>query len=158
MSAGVLRSKHMTGNKSTPSYPVAQLPNFVRLLKSCSWRRKKTNKQTNKQPITMTTARHLHERMVDECAPSRPLQHVVQAVLQLSVAFARGGRVGPGSGRPRQRGAQQTRAVRRVSALRGGRLAPLRVDSGESHELHPPVVARIRGHQHSDAAVVGRTS
>lgn len=97
---------------------------------------------------------HLHERVVDECASSRSLQHVVQTVLQLSEALACTGRVGPGSRRPRQRGAQQPCAVRRVPALRGGRLASLRVDGGESHELYPPVVVRSRRDQHSDAAVV----
>lgn len=96
--------------------------------------------------------------MVDESPPSRSLQHVVQAVLQLSEALGGGGRVGPGSGGSGQGGAQQTRAVRRVPALRGGRLAPLRLDGSESHELHPLVVARSRGHEHSDAAVVGWTS
>lgn len=96
--------------------------------------------------------------MVDECPSSRPLQHVVQTVLQLSEAFTGGGHVGPGSGGSGQRSAQQTCAVRRVPALRGGRLTPLRLDSGESHELHPLVVARSRGHEHSDAAVVGWTS
>lgn len=101
---------------------------------------------------------NLHECMVDECPSSWSFQHVVQAVLQLSVALAWGGRVGPGTGRAGQRGAQQTRAVWRVSSLRGGRLASLRVDSGESDELYPPVVVRSWGRQHSDAAVVGRTS
>lgn len=95
--------------------------------------------------------------MVDERPSSRPLQHVVQEVLQLSEALAGGGHVGAGSGGSGQRGAQQPRAVRGVPALRGGRLAPLRLDGGESHELHPLVVARSRGHEHPDAAVVGGT-
>lgn len=99
-----------------------------------------------------------HECMVDECPSSRSFQDVVQTVLQLSAAFAGGGRVGPGSGRTGQGGAQQTCAVRRVPALRCGRLAPLRVDGGQSHELYPPVVVRSRGHQHSDATVIRRTS
>lgn len=101
---------------------------------------------------------HLHECVVDEGASSWSLQDVVQTVLQLSEALAGSGRVGPGSWRPGQRGAQQTRAVGRVSALRRGRLASLRVDSGESHELYAPLVVRTRRHQHSDAAVVRRTS
>lgn len=48
--------------------------------------------------------------------------------------------------------------MRRVSALRGGRLAPLGLDGGERHELYPPVVVRGRGSEHSEAAVVGWTS
>lgn len=97
---------------------------------------------------------HLHECMVDECASSWSLQHVVQTVLQLSEAFACRGRVGPGSRRPWQRGAKQTCAVRRVSALRSRRLALLCMDGGQSHELYPPVIVGTRGRQHSDAAVV----
>lgn len=96
--------------------------------------------------------------MVDERESSWSLQHVVQKVLQLSEALARSGRVGAGSGRPWQRGAQETRAVRRVPALRGGRLAPLCVDGGESHKLYAPVIVGSRGRQHSDATVVGRAS
>lgn len=92
--------------------------------------------------------------MVDESESSWSLQHVVQKVLQLSEALARRGCVGPGSGRPWQRGAQETRAVRRVPALRRGRLAPLGVDGGESHELYASVIVGIRGRQHSDATVV----
>lgn len=99
-----------------------------------------------------------HECMVDECPSSWSFQDVVQTVLQLSAAFAGGGRVGPGSGRTGQGSPQQTCAVRRVPTFRCGWLAPLRVDGGESHELYPPVVVRSRGHQHSDAAVIGRTS
>ena len=92
--------------------------------------------------------------MVDECPSSWSFQHVVHAVLQLSEAFVWRGRVAPVSGGPGPRGPQQTGAVGRVSALRAGGLASLRVDSGESHKLYPPVFVRIRGHQHSDAAVV----
>lgn len=102
--------------------------------------------------------RDLHERMVDEGESSRSLQHVIQKVLQLSEALAGSGRVGAGSGRPGQRGAQETRAVGRVAALRGGRLAPLCVDGGESHELYAPLIVGSRRRQHSDAAVVGRAS
>lgn len=96
--------------------------------------------------------------MVDESEPSWSLQHVVQKVLQLSEAFAGRGCVGAGSGRPRQRGAQEPRAVRRVPALRRGRLAPLCVDGGESHKLDASVIVGSRGRQHSDATVVGRAS
>ena len=101
-----------------------------------------------------TTKMHLQECMIDERPSSWSLQHVVQAILQFSVALTRSGRVGSGSRGSGQRSAQQTGAVRRVSALRAGRLASLRVDGGESHKLHPPVVVRSRGHEHSDSTVV----
>ncbi|TNN85714.1 hypothetical protein EYF80_003961 [Liparis tanakae] len=80
------------------------------------------------------------------------------AECDIRTPFARTGLVDPGRGPPGQRGAQQPCAVRRVSALRAGRFAPLRVDGGESHKLYPPVVARVRGYQHSDATVVWRAS
>lgn len=100
---------------------------------------------------------HSHEGMVDERPSSRSLQHVVETVLQLSEALTGGGRAGAGSGRPRERGPQQPRAVGRGSALRGGRLAPLRLHGGERHEFDAPVVVRSRWNEHSDAAVVGWT-
>lgn len=106
----------------------------------------------------MLTAVNLHEGMVDERTSSWSLQHVVHGVLQPSVAFVGHGGAAPGSRGPRERVAQQPGAVGRVSALWGGRLAPLRVDSSESHELDPPVVVWSRGRQHSNAAVIGRTS
>jgi len=101
---------------------------------------------------------NLHECMVDEIPSSWSLQHVVHAVLELSEAFARTRRVDPVRGPPGQRGAQQTCPVRQVSALRAGRFASLRVDGGQSHRLYPPVVARVRGYQHSGATVVWRAS
>lgn len=137
-------SKHTTGKRSTVS---------VRL--DGYWREDVKKHLTVECAIKTT---NLHKCVVDECPSSGSFQHVVEAVLQLSVAFARSGCVAPGSGWSWQRGAQQACAVRRVSALRGGRLASLGVYSGESHELHPPVVVRSRGHEHSDAAVVGWTS
>lgn len=98
--------------------------------------------------------RDSHERVVDEGASSRPLQHVVEAVLDLAVTLAGGGRGGSGSGGSGIRSSQQAGALWRLRALRTRRLG---VHSRQRHELHAPVVGR-GGSEHPHTAVIGRAT
>lgn len=96
-----------------------------------------------------------HERMVDERASSGSLQHVIEAVLDLAVALAGGGRGGSGSGGRRERGPEQAGALRGLRALRTRRLGAY---SRKRHELHAPVVVGGVRSEHLHTAVIGRAA